>query len=255
MFDRPLLYNAWARQGLLQSQSQEARRARNGNRPNGKGAQYDGEIRYTDDRIGAFLTQLEVRGLLENTVIIVTSDHGESFLEHGTWSHGTGLYQEEIHTPLLLLLPGSRLAGSQIASPVQTHDLYPTILDMLRLPRSPDLQGRSLLETMEGRTDGDRSVFSEGRFPGQPMLGSIRIGRWKLIYDTRTEEAELYDLRADPGERRDLADGEPLKVEELVGRLEAFWKRNAQLAPPTAEAPLGLDEATLENLKTLGYIR
>ena len=220
-------------------------------------SQYDGEIRYTDDRIGEFLTQLEARGSLKNTVIIVTSDHGESFLEHGTWNHGTGLYQEEIHTPLLLVLPGSKLAGSRIASPVQTHDLYPTILDLLHLPKSPDLQGRSLVEPMEGRADADRPVFSEGRFRRRhhALLGSIRIGRWKLIYNQKTEEAELYDLRADPGERRDLAQGEPRRVEELVERLEAFWKRNAQLGPPTAEAPAGLDEETLEALEALGYIR
>ena len=218
-------------------------------------SQYDGEIRYTDDRIGEFLTQLGARGLLENTVIIVTSDHGESFLEHGKWNHGTGLYQEEIHTPLLLVLPGSRLAGSRIASPVQTHDLHPTILDMLHLPKSPDAQGRSLVEPMAGKADADRPVFSEGRFPGQPLLGSVRIGRWKVIYDPQTKEAELYDLRADPGEQHDLAQGEPRRVEELVERLEAFWKRNAQLGPPTAEAPAGLDEETLEALKALGYVR
>ena len=217
-------------------------------------SQYDAEIRYTDDRIGEFLSQLEARGLLENTVIVVTSDHGESFLEHGRWNHGTGLYQEEIHTPLLLVLPGSKLAGSRITDPVQTHDLYPTVFDLIDLPKPPDLQATSLFEAIEGRANPDRPIFSEGRFSGQRLLGSVRVGGWKLIYDRYGERAELYDLQQDPEERRDLAQSEPQRVEDLVQRLDAFWERAAQLAPPASAALEDLDGETADALRALGYI-
>jgi arylsulfatase A-like enzyme len=217
-------------------------------------SQYDGEVRYTDEEIAVFLSELETRGLLENTVIVVTSDHGESFLEHGRWNHGTGLHREEIHTPLLLVFPDARHAGTRHSSPVQTHDLYPTILDILGLPKSPELQGRSLGEAIGGAADPERPIFSEGRFRSLSLVGSVRVGAWKLIYDPKEKKAELYDVQRDPEERHDLARREPQRVRALVRQLEAFWERNAQLAPAELDEPDDLSPATVDDLRRLGYL-
>ena len=138
---------------------------------------------------------------------------------------------------------------------MQTHDLYPTILDILHLPKSPDLQGVSLFEGIEGAGNPERPVFSEGRFrSGHRPVGSVRVGRCKLIYDPNEGKAELYDLQSDPGEQRDLSRSEPQRVEGLVKRLDTFWKRAAQLAPSASATPEGLDTETVDALRALGYL-
>ena len=127
-------------------------------------SQYDGEIRYTDDRIGEFLTQLGARGLLENTVIIVTSDHGESFLEHGKWNHGTGLYQEEIHTPLLPR--ASWIAARGEPDRIPGADARPAPHDPRHAP-STEVSRRA--GKKPGRADGGQG----GRGPARVQRGEV----------------------------------------------------------------------------------
>ncbi|MFL6203564.1 MAG: sulfatase [Thermoanaerobaculia bacterium] len=222
--------------------------------------QYDGEIRYTDDHLARFLETLAKEGFLDDTVIFLTADHGESFLEHGSWTHGTGLYEELMRVPLLLVLPGEKHAGKRIAAPVQTTDLYPTVLDLLDAPIPPELQGKSLFEAIEGSADPGRPVFGEalvsrGHRPRNfGTFVAVRTGGWKLIYNRRSRSGELYNLKEDPGETRNLVDREPERARDLLGRIAAHDRENAKRSHRirgTEELP----EDVVEGLKSLGYVR
>jgi len=222
--------------------------------------QYDGEIRYTDDHLARFLETLAKEGFLENTAIFLTADHGESFLEHGSWTHGTGLYEELMRVPLLLVLPGEKHAGKRIEAPVQTTDLYPTVLDLLDAPIPPELQGKSLFEAIEGSADPGRPVFGEalvsrGHRPRNfGTFVAVRTGGWKLIYNRRSRSGELYNLKEDPGEARNLVDREPERARDLLRLIAAHDRENAKRSHRirgTEELP----EDVVEGLKSLGYVR
>ena len=222
--------------------------------------QYDGEIRYTDDHLARFLETLAKEGFLDDTVIFLTADHGESFLEHGSWTHGTGLYEELARVPLLLVLPGEKHAGKRIEAPVQTTDLYPTLLDLLDAPIPPELQGRSLFEAIEGNADLGRPVFGEavvsrGHRPRNfgPFV-AVRAGGWKLIYNRRSRSGELYNLKEDPAEARNLVDREPGRARDLLRKIAEHDRENAKRSHRirgTEELP----EDVVEGLKSLGYVR
>jgi arylsulfatase len=222
--------------------------------------QYDGEIRYTDDHVARLLETLAKEGLLENTVIFLTADHGESFLEHGSWTHGTGLYEELMRVPLLLVLPEDRHAGKRIETPVQTTDIYPTVLELLDAKVPSELQGESLFDAIEGKASADRPVFGEalvsrGHRPRSfgPFV-SVRAGGWKLIYNRRSRSGELYHVAADPGETRNLMDKEPERARDLLRKIAAHDRDNAKRSHRvrgTEELP----EDVAEGLKSLGYVR
>jgi choline-sulfatase len=222
--------------------------------------QYDGEIRYTDDRLAEFLDTLTKEGFLDNTVLFVTADHGESFLEHGTWTHGTDVYEEQTRVPLLLVLPKDKHAGRRVEVPVQTIDLYPTILALLGSEIPTELQGKSLFDAIEGRADPQRAVFSEARVPknkrpaGWGQVAAVRAGGWTLIYNRTKRRAELYHLAEDPAETQDLLAREPGKTRELVRLLRTFDQDNARRSH-WRKGQEGLPEDVVEDLRSLGYVQ
>lgn len=217
---------------------------------------YDGEIRYTDDHLGRFLETLSKEGFLENTVIFLTADHGESFLEHRSWTHGSGLYEELTRVPLLMVLPGEEQKGRRVTEPVQTTDIYPTVLELLDAESPSQVQGRSLL----GDLDAKRPVFSEALVSRRHrpwnfgQMISVRSGGWKLIYNRWGRSGELYNLAQDPGETQDLVDLHPEKARELLRMISAQDKENAQ-RNHRVEGTEELSEDVVEGLKSLGYIR
>lgn len=223
-------------------------------------ARYDGEIRYTDDHLARLLETLSAEGFLDNTAIFLTADHGESFLEHGSWTHGSGLYQELTAVPLVLALPGQKHAGRRVEVPVHTIDIYPTVLELLGAEIPAELQGHSLFEAIEGRADAGRPVFSEalvGRRHRPTSFGqlvAVRSGGWKLIYNRRSRVSELYHLAEDPGEKHDLVGQEPARARELLALVAAQDRENAprrHLAPGQEALP----EDVVEGLRALGYLR
>lgn len=222
--------------------------------------QYDGEIRYTDDHLARFLETLSKEGFLDNTVIFLTADHGESFLEHGSWTHGTGLYEELARVPLLLVLPGEKHAGKRIEAPVQTTDLYPTVLDLLDVPIPPELQGKSLFEAIAGSADPGRPVFGEalvsrGHRPRNfGTFVAVRAGDWKLIYNRRNRSGELFNLKEDPGETRNLVEREPERARDLLRRIAEHDRENAKRSH-RIRGTEPLPENVVEGLKSLGYVR
>ncbi len=220
---------------------------------------YDGEIAWSDLHLGMLVAELRQLGLLEKTLILVTGDHGEEFLDHGGWDHARTLYSEQLRVPLAGRLPidarQDHPAGSVIHEPARLVDIYPSVLDFLGVASSPDqlagLDGRSFFTGAEvGRTgEGERLLFSEEN-KAEDLLFSVEQGRYKLIRRLKPEPGdELYDLQADPGETRDIAADYPELAERLAEAGEEIRRRRS----PERQA-VELDQATREELRALGYM-
>ncbi len=218
-------------------------------------ALYRGEIEYLDGRFGELLADLKARGLYDNTLIALVSDHGEEFQEHGGWWHGTTLYDEQILVPLLVKWPrgkAPRVADGDLARII---DVAPTLIGAAGAQPPDSMQGIDL--TKGERSEKDRQVFSEEDHEGN-VLWSLRTGDQKLIVANPgnprgLEEREFYDVRADPGETKNLAGGAQAMDE---ARLEEHAELQRKFA--TGEAVSGgeveMDRAQCEQLKNLGYI-
>lgn len=193
---------------------------------------YDSEISYTDRWIGEFLDALDERGLLENTVVALTADHGEAFGEHGTWFHGTGGWQEEIRIPLILHVPGFK--HDVIDENVALIDLAPTLLDLAGIRAKTVFSGRSLLPLVFGKRDRhERDIVTmtwRYSMNGDRDLSITTLIRrsHKLIHDEVARSYELYDLSTDPGEKRNITDISPRLFRELVQAVRSHSERSRE---------------------------
>ena len=215
---------------------------------------YDAEIRATDRAIGVLLDALDRLGLAEDTIVVVTADHGEGLMDHDELQHGFHLYRELLHIPLLLRLPGQEPA--RIAEPVRGVDVLPTVLDALGLPAPIAAQGTSLLPLLQGAAEPPRVAFAEGLTvrDGERDLVMVRRGPWKLVRDVKRGRDFLFDLDADPRERRDvLTDADPTLVEELRGELDRILATSRALAARYPASQGTLDDAERRRLEALGY--
>lgn len=210
-------------------------------------AAYDAEILSVDRGIGRLVEYFERRDLLDVTLWVVTSDHGEEFGEHGLvgW-HSHTLYEELLRVPLILRLPEALWAGRRVASRVASIDIAPTLLDLLGLPPAPTFEGRSLAP-----------LFApDGRLPPAPAI-AFRDGPQGQIYEALTwrrfklNEGRLFDLAADPGEKADLAGLRPDLLEPLRGELRRRVDRSTDSSP--SSGPALLDEDDRKRLLSLGY--
>ncbi len=215
-------------------------------------ALYDGEIRYTDNEIGRLITHLKEREVLRGTLLLVTSDHGEEFLDHGSWEHQKTLYEEVIRVPLLVSGPG--VAPRRETRPTSLLDVAPTILDFLSVKPGPGMLGLSLLSPvpesreMYGETDhtldGSRLSFLRGGAKS-----------WKAILRSdpaKREErsSEWYDLARDPAEKTNRPPADALR-----SSIEARAKDLALKSRSTAaQKPVELSPEQKEKLRALGYI-
>lgn len=174
------------------------------------------------------LTFLQGLNLLDNTLIILTADHGDMFGEHGKWTHGNCLYEEVLRVPLLMRYLGVIPSGTVVNQPVQSMDLTPTILDWLGIEIPADIQAVSLRALAEGQSAPTRDIFSEIEGVSDPQhwaywqaprtpLRSVRRDNWKLVHHVSQLVAdELYLLNAtSPYETVNLIDSEPALVREL----------------------------------------
>lgn len=142
---------------------------------------YDAELLYVDAQIAAIMTQLKKRRLDKNTLVVVLSDHGEEFLEHGGIDHGSSLYDELLRVPLIMRFPDGEFGEFRYTAPVSTLDVLPTLADWAGFEPPADLAGRSLKRYIENRDlDYDREVYSEGSHKAGYQQ-ALRIGDWKLI--------------------------------------------------------------------------
>ncbi len=229
-------------------------------------ALYAGEVAYMDSHVGRLLDGLEQRGILEECVVVLTADHGETFWEHAdSWHHGAWVYETNVHVTLIVRLPDGRGAGRRIDAPVSTLDIFPTLLELLGLPLSEPVDGISLLGALDGQPLPARSLFTEATQPVNELEGSspwpnqakpraVRRGRWKFVEAPYLELTQLYDLEADPGEATDLmrAPTPQSRVEApLLQRELDLWSRD----PRPREVRFNssqVDEVT-ERLQALGY--
>ena len=229
---------------------------------------YDAEIVSLDRELGALLDGLEERGVLEEALLVVTGDHGETFWEHGDfWNHGLALYQTTMHVPLMIRFPRGVHGGARVQDPVSTLDLFPTICQLLKLPTPEGLEGVDLAPSWTGGALPPRALISEATQPvGELERGqawpnalkakAVRQGPWKFILTPYLgNRQELYDLSADPGERRNLLldpDVESLERASLLrGALQRWTERHE---PLPSEFNSAQSDAVLERLEALGYV-
>ncbi len=214
---------------------------------------YDAEIAQADRGVAQVIDWLRQRKVLDDTLVVLTADHGESLGEHGEPTHGIFIYDATIHVPLIWRLPRVFPAGATYGGPVRHVDVVPTILGVLGLAGGGETQGLDLRAAFQGRTPPpDVPQYSEARlaeegFGMAPLFGVRQDGR-KFI---RAPRPELYDLRADPGERRNLYPAAAAAAEAPEQALDAILAdRTRRLTAPTRQ----IDRETEEMLRALGYV-
>ncbi len=229
-------------------------------------ALYRGEVEYSDLGIQWLLRALRFRDLVvgRRSLVVFTADHGESLGEHACWyEHGEFLYEEDVEIPFIVAWPGIVQPARRSNVTAELIDLAPTVLDLLALPPLPAADGRSLAPALRDQPMPPRPAFAESgekyfpENPRRPVEGvegkwrSVRAGDWKLILIPLPggEELELYDLREDPRETKNLVAAEPERVAALRELLRAW------MASPGrgAEEP-PMDEERLKLLRSLGYV-
>jgi arylsulfatase A-like enzyme/cytochrome c-type biogenesis protein CcmH/NrfG len=214
-----------------------------------RGREYEGEIAYADERLGALLDGLRAAGKLERTLVAVASDHGEGLGEHGEPYHSVFLYDSTVRVPLLLWHPPS-LAPARVSGLARLVDLAPTLLDLLGLPPLPGASGRSLVPSLaSGVVEPPAPVYLEANHPaafyGWSALRAFRTEQWKLVLAPRRE---LYRLDEDPLEGTNLLDREPGTAQRLESSLRALEERLSTGRPSAA-----MDPEAAEALAGIGY--
>jgi arylsulfatase A-like enzyme/Flp pilus assembly protein TadD len=209
-------------------------------------SKYDGEIATADRIVGDLLAELKRLGAYDRALIVLLSDHGEGLGDHGEEEHGVLLYEEAIHVPLLLKLPGSQLAGSTVAKPAQLTDVAPTVLSLLGMDVPKALRGVPLLDLLAPRAPV-RRIYSETFYPrlhfGWSELASLIDGRHHYV---EGPDPELYDLASDPDERRNVLARERRLYAEMRKEIQGYDRRLA--------APSAVDEESRQAMMALGYV-
>ncbi len=231
---------------------------------------YDGEIQYVDNTLGDLFRRIEELGLFNDTIIVLTADHGEEFWEHDAFGHGHCLYPEVIRIPLMIYLPppmGS--VCGRIYDYVSLVDIAPTILDLLGLPGGEGMGGRSMLKFIEscgsspdgGGSVSDYTVFSEfiqGRFVVEGLDGEkkgVYKDGYHLIYTIASGEKELYELKSDPGEFLDISEEDEETTGRLYSELIEWYGVNIKIVEELApHIGIEMDEEEKEMMRGLGYI-
>ncbi len=216
---------------------------------------YDAGIAYFDQQLGKVIERLKKDGLYDESLIIFTSDHGEEFREHGEFLHNQP-YEESIRVPLLVKFPQGENRGKRVKSPVELIDIYPAVLDYLGLSPDEYVQGISFLPLIEYGKTRTKPVFARQKSPDRARVYSLKKGRYKLVYDFSDGRAELYNLKADPGEKTDIAEKEPELAAYLEKKLIKTVKENASLAGSFKKSggKPALSSKEIEKLKSLGYL-
>ena len=223
---------------------------------------YDAALAYMDQELGRLLNALGPLGLDENTLVVITGDHGEGLMEHGHWHHGIHIYEEGVRVPLVLRWPSHIDQGRRIQSPVSLVDLAPSLLALSGVPSESSFLGESLAEVLTGQAelDPDRPVwlyrrhYAEGddavELDASGEQWGLREGRWKLISGIREGVLELYDLKSDPGETVNLADRHP----EVAARMQLTLDRWLAVQPRGGPPAAPIDEEVRQRLEALGYV-
>jgi len=209
---------------------------------------YDNEVHYTDQHVGKFLAWAEKQPWWNKTAVIVSSDHGEAFGEHGLRQHAHELYEELVRVPLIIHVPGAEPHRVKTA---HSHlDLAPTIMELMGQEPLSGFEGQSLVPEIDGKTAKEKPVVLELAADNiQPARRAIVSGDWKLIrFGDRSGPEKLFNLADDPAEKKDLAKSNPDKLAEMRGLLDRTFANIPTVAPHggmklkgggTANGPMG----------------
>ena len=212
-------------------------------------ARYDYEVAFTDAAIGEMLEMLRERGLYENTIILVTSDHGEGFLEHGKVLHGFEPYDEVVRVPLVFRLPERLRQGTgTVDQPVGLVDVMPTLLEIASIEPPPGLQGQSLVPLFKGGRMKERLIFAESA-----EVYADWDHRYKLMRFS-DGRLEFYDLGEDPDERHPMTEDCSGPCRELAAQLRSYAEAMERAGALLAHDRAALRPEELEDLKALGYL-
>jgi arylsulfatase A-like enzyme len=236
-------------------------------------AAYDAEIAFTDTAIGELLDSLDEQGLADNTLLIVTADHGEGLMQRGYMLHGITVHEEELRVPLIVRWPAELSGGRSVPEPVSLQDVAPSVADLVPISRMGGVrEGNSFASVLRGGEplDAERRLYLFRRDFGDahaelatlggkglegpaisvagPQYG-LREGRWKYVIAPREAPPALFDLTRDPGERENVAAREPEATARLASHLSAWLDGRAAL-PAAADVPSEADRA---RLRALGY--
>ncbi len=216
---------------------------------------YNGEVRFVDDQIDVLVNKMNQMGLLENSWLVVTADHGEEQFDHGSFDHGHRYEEEVTRLPLIIRPPGGKWrAGTRIPYSTRHADLVPTILEWLDKPKPAHLSGRSLMPLITGEETAHRVAYMEYNLYWK-QRSSLFDGRYKLIRDVEGEKGFMYDLKEDPAEKKRLKAGHP-RYGEMDRQLAALRKQLSEIAKSTAATTPGvaLPDEVVKSLRSLGYI-
>ena len=228
---------------------------------------YDNSIRWVDGTLDILLGHLADQGYLENTLIVIASDHGEAFGERGLEGHARFLYRETTEVPLIFVFPFKLEPGVVVNARTRNVDIWPTILDLLKLPAIPEADGRSrvaeILAAARGEPmpdDGEPGFAHLDRHWGQrekdPMpTVAVTEGPYRYLRIPVQDEPareELFDAGEDPAELDNLIDTRPEVAARLRSQIDRYLE-NTQPPGETTPAPLEIDEMQLNQLRALGY--
>ena len=213
---------------------------------------YDVECRLVDDQIREVIAALGTQA--QNTLVVITADHGEELWDHGELGHGKTAHGEVLHVPLLFHYPG-RLPAKADPAMAGTVDILPSVAGFLGLPVNPAWQGVDLLKARAAGADAVQFSQCKGAFPGFPReYGVAQSGSDKLIIDLKHGTTQLFDTIQDPGETRNLAAAKPERTAELRKRFEEHAARMKEVSATLPHETAALSEETKEAIRALGYL-
>ena len=213
---------------------------------------YAAEVAYTDHCVGEVIAALKSLGIYEESLVVVTGDHGEMLGEHGEEEHCFFIYQSALKVPLIFKLPQGKVRG-RVTEPAGIVDILPTVCGLCGMEAPVGVGGQDLSGYLQGKGASEkRYLYCESltaeKYGAQGLQG-VTDGRWKYI---RSARSELYDLEEDPGELTNLIADEPKRVHYLSGQLDALLAEAGGAAESATS--LTVDEQSAARLRSLGYV-
>jgi arylsulfatase A-like enzyme len=215
-------------------------------------ASYDRDMNANDTALGGLISALREQKLLDDSIVVVTADHGEGLGAHGEEGHGVFLYDETVHVPLLLKLPQNQIGGKRVKGLARLVDVAPTVLEIAGSPVPSQMQGQSLLRIAKASGDAGQPVYARTDFPheafGWSPIESWRTGKYLYI---RAPKPELYDLSTDPNATHNLAQSSKATFDTMASQLAAF---DSHFEGASKDSGTKLTSSEMQKLASLGYV-